>query len=121
MIETAEDRALDLARAIVDVLDEHKGEDILLLDLHGVCTFTDYFVLCSGASERTLRALADEVMRRLKRDRRLHPRGREGEPSSGWLLLDYGDVILHLLSDELRRYYRLEDVWRAGKVVLRVQ
>ena len=117
----AADAALELARDIVDVLDEHKGEDILLLDLHGICSFADYFVLCTGASERTLRALAEEVLRRMKRGRRLVARGREGQAESGWILLDFGDVIVHLFSQELRRYYRLEDVWRTGRVVLRVQ
>lgn len=115
------DPALDLARSIVDVLDEHKGEDILLLDLRSVCSFADYFVLCTGASERTLKALADEVLRRMKRGRKVVARGREGVAESGWILLDFGDVIVHLFSDELRRYYRLEEMWRTGRVVLRVQ
>jgi ribosome-associated protein len=112
---------LELARAIVDVLDEHKGEDILLLDLHGICSFADYFVLCTGASERTLAALAQEVVRRMKRGRKIVARGKEGQAESGWILLDFGDVIVHLFSDDLRAYYRLEDVWRTGRVVLRVQ
>jgi len=121
MTEPAEDRALELARTIVDVLDEHKGEDILLLDLNGVCSFADYFVLCTGASERTLGALAEEVLRRLKQGRRIVARGVEGQAESGWILLDFGDVILHLFSHDLRDYYRLEDLWRKGRVVLRVQ
>jgi ribosome-associated protein len=116
-----EDRALELARVIVDVLDEHKGEDILLLDLYGICSFADYFVLCTGASERTLGALAEEVARRIKQGRQVVARGKEGEAESGWILLDFGDVILHLFSRDLRDYYRLEDVWRTGRVVLRVQ
>jgi ribosome-associated protein len=116
-----DDGALELARTIVDILDEHKAEDILLLDLHGVCSFADYFVLCTGISERTLGALADEVVRQLKRGRRIVARGKEGEAESGWILLDFGDVIVHLLSQDLRAYYRLEDVWRTGRVILRVQ
>ena len=121
MSEPEAERALELAREIVDVLDEHKGEDILLLDLHGICSFADYFVLCSGPSERTLRALGEEVLLRLKRGRRASARGQEGQAESGWILLDFGDVIVHLFSRELRAYYRLEDVWRTGRVVLRVQ
>jgi len=121
MSEPGEEHALELARDIVDVLDEHKGEDILLLDLQGICSFADYFVVCSGASERTLGALAEEVLRRMKRGRQAAARGREGEAESGWILLDFGDVIVHLFSRELRGYYRLEDVWRTGRVVLRVQ
>jgi ribosome-associated protein len=121
MSELAIDRALDLARSIVNVLDEHKGEDILLLDLRQVCSFADYFVLCTGPSERTLRALSEEVIRQLKAHHKALPRGVEGEATSGWVLLDYGDVIAHLLSEDLRRYYRLEDMWKSGKIVLRVQ
>ena len=122
MTESGEgDGGLDLARTIVDILDEHKGEDILLLDLQGVCSFADYFVLCTGISERTLRALADEVVRELKRGRRIVPRGKEGVAESGWILLDFGDVIVHLFSQDLRDYYRLEDVWQTGRVILRVQ
>lgn len=121
MTDAPSDQALDLARDIVDVLDEHKGEDILLLDLKEVCSFADYFVLCTGVSERTLAALAEEVQLRMKRGRKLAARGREGEAQSGWILLDFGDVIVHLFSRELRAYYRLEDAWRTGRVVLRVQ
>jgi ribosome-associated protein len=120
MSETGRDAALNLARSIVDILDEHKGEDIALLDLRGVCGFADYFILCTGVSERTLRALAEEVGKGLKA-RRILPRGQEGQASSGWILLDYGDVIAHLFSKPVRDYYRLEDMWRAGKVILRVQ
>jgi len=111
---------LALAREVVEILDEKKGEDILLLDLQGVCSFTDYFVVCTCASERTLEALADEVMRRLKgRSAGGSPR-REGDSSSGWVLLDCGGVILHLFTQGVRDYYRLEDLWRAGKVLVRV-
>ncbi len=121
MTEPVDDRALGLAREIVDILDQHKGEDILLLDLQEVCSFADYFVICTGPSERTLHALSEEVVRRLKADRRGIPRGVEGEASSGWVLLDFGDVIAHLFSPELRRYYRLEEVWKTGRIILRVQ
>jgi ribosome-associated protein len=121
MTEGTDDLALELARTIVDVLDEHKGENILLLDLQGICSFADYFVLCTGVSERTLGALAEEVLRRLKQGRRIVARGKEGEAENGWILLDFGDVIVHLFSKDLRAYYRLEEVWRTGRVVLRVQ
>lgn len=121
MTSPPETRALELARTIVDSLDQHKAEDILLLDLQGICGFTDYFVVCTGGSERTLRALAEEVVRRLKKDERMLPRGQEGKAADGWILIDYGDVVAHLFSDERRSYYRLEDIWREGKVLLRVQ
>lgn len=117
---TKADEGLALARTIVDLLESKKGEDILLLDLIGVCAFTDYFVLCTGSSERTLQALADEVMEKVKKNQRLPDRHREGGAADGWILLDYGNVVAHLFSPELRRYYRLEDLWRAGQVLLRM-
>ncbi len=113
--------ALDLARTIVSTLEEKKGEDILLLDLSGVCSFTDYFVLCTGVSERTIRALGDEVQRKVKQAFNLHSRSVEGGASSGWMLLDYGDVIVHLFSSELRDYYKLEELWREGQVLVHLR
>lgn len=114
------DEGLRLARTIVDLLEAKKGEDILLLDLIGVCGFTDYFVLCTGSSERTLQALADEVMEKVKKDHRIADSHREGGATDGWILLDYGSVVVHLFSTELRRYYRLEELWRAGQILLRM-
>ena len=111
---------MQLAREIVDVLEEKKGEDIILLDIHDISDFADYFVICSGTSDRMLTALADGVIEDV-RDQH-HFRGRvEGEPHDGWLLVDFGDVILHLFSPDRRDYYRLEDLWGQGKVLLRLQ
>ena len=113
--------ALSLAHAIVETLEEKKGEDITLLDLLGVASFTDYFVICTCSSERTLHALADEVHRRVKTKERSGSAKVEGGASSGWVLVDCGGVILHLMSPAARDYYRLEELWQAGKVLLRVQ
>lgn len=112
--------ALRLARSIVDTLEEKKGEDILLLDLDGICDFTDYFVICSGTSERGLRSLANEVSRRLKETHKKKEGAIEGDAGSGWVLLDYGDVVVHLFSPGTRAYYRLEELWQDGKVLLHV-
>ncbi len=113
--------ALTLSHTIVDTLEEKKGENILLLDLQGVCSFTDYFVICTGVSERTLRALAEEVRLRLKSRHSTTARSVEGKASSGWVLIDYGDVIVHLFSPALRDYYRLDDLWRDGQILLHMQ
>lgn len=115
------EEAENVARTIVTVLEEKKGEDILLLDLIGVCSFTDYFILCSGTSERLIKALSDEVRKVLKEKLSVVDQGVEGDAQSGWVLIDYGDVILHIFSKTLRDYYQLEDLWREGKVLLRVQ
>jgi len=115
------DTALEVAHTIVETLDEKKGDDILLLDLIGVCSFTDYFVICTAGSERTLKALAEESRMRVKEKHSKTAYSLEGDAGSGWILIDYGDVILHVFSESLREYYRLEDLWQDGRVLLRIQ
>ena len=110
-----------MAHSIVEILDEKKGEDILLLDLLGVCSFADYFIICTGTSDRMLRALGEDVQKRLKTDVSMLPHSVEGDAHTGWILMDYGDVILHLFSPLRREYYQLEELWQDGKVLLRIQ
>ncbi len=112
--------ALELSHAIVDILDEKQAEDILLLDITGLAPFADYFLLATASSERQGKALVDAVVSTL-RDQRIKPLFVEGEARSGWQLLDYGDVIVHIFSPEQRQFYRLEDLWHEGKVVVRIQ
>ena len=102
---------------MASVLEDKKGEDILVLDIHELCDFADYFVICTGTSDRMLNALADDVQEKMRQRYRL-PARLEGLPEHGWLLLDYGDVILHLFSPDRRKYYRLEELWGKGKVLL---
>lgn len=109
------------AREIVDVLEAKKGEDILLLDLVGECSFTDFFVICTGPSERTLRALSEEVQKRMKAEFGGPYQPEEGDAESGWILLDYGDVVLHLFSAPVRQYYALEELWENGRVIVRLK
>jgi ribosome-associated protein len=90
------------------------------MDIHEVSDFADYFVICTGTSDRMLQALADDLITRLRNQDRLHPRV-EGASQEGWILVDYGDVIVHLFSPDRRDYYRLEDLWGKGKVLLRLQ
>jgi ribosome-associated protein len=110
----------DLPHTIVDVLEEKKGEDILLLDLRGLTDFCDYFVLCNGTSDRMLDALADDLMRKI---RELHHKKGvlEGEARDGWLLVDYGSVVVHLFSPDQRDYYALEDLWQDAKALIHIQ
>jgi ribosome-associated protein len=90
------------------------------LDIHDISDFTDYFVICTGTSDRMLQALADAVRDAIHDVYDL--KGRlEGESMDGWLLVDFGDVVVHLFSPDRRTYYRLEDLWAKGKVVLRLQ
>ena len=109
-----------MAHKIVDVLDERKGEDILLLDIQDISSFADYFLICSGSSIRMVSALAKAVKKEIKQEFGINPR-IEGEAHAGWMLLDYGSLILHIFSPERRAFYSLEELWSEGKIILRVQ
>ncbi len=101
-------------------MEERKGEDIILLDIRELSDFADYFVICTGTSDRMLNGLADQMIDHMRNE--LHLRGRkEGEAQEGWILVDYGDVIVHLFSPDRRDYYQLEELWGEGKVLLRLQ
>lgn len=94
--------------AITDIMREKHARDITVLQLSRLSSFTNYFVICTAESLTQVRALADELHRRLPARR---PRSREGSPRSAWVLLDYGDIIVHVFLPETRRWYDLERVW----------
>ncbi len=119
-LTTSEDQPFNLARSVVTTLEDKKGEDILLLDIQDISSFADYFVLCSGTSDRMLQSLADAVMETAKKEYRVIS-ATEGQPIDGWLVVDLGDVVVHLFSPEQRDYYDLEKLWDRGKVLLRLQ
>ena len=116
----AEQNPLELARRIVELAEDKKAADIVLLDLGGLTTMADYFVICSGGSERQLDAIADGIIGSL-RDERTRPIGREGNAASHWVLLDYGAVIVHVFTPPERDYYGLEKHWSEARTILRVQ
>jgi ribosome-associated protein len=96
---------------------ENRGRDIVILDLREQTTFFDYFVLVTGTSRRQLHAISEEIDHALEdqlNDRRL---GIEGYEESHWILLDYGDIVVHLFDDQTRSYYALEDLWGRAKRV----
>lgn len=91
-----------------------------MLDVQKIASFTDYFVFCSGSSDRMLDALSKFVREEVKREFKLLSQP-EGDSTYGWVLLDLGDVIVNLLSPEKRDYYRLEELWSEGKVLVKLQ
>ena len=116
----AERAALEVARKAVDVAEDKKAADIVLLDLAGVTTMADYFVICSGGSERQIQAIADGIVDALRAEG-LRPIGREGEAASHWILVDFGSVIVHVFTPPERDYYELEKHWSEARTILRVQ
>ncbi|HEY7937818.1 MAG TPA: ribosome silencing factor [Candidatus Limnocylindrales bacterium] len=111
---------LDMARRIVALAEDKKAADILLLDLEGLTTLADAFVICSGGSERQLESIADGIVRGMRAEG-IRPIGTEGLPASHWILVDFGDVIVHIFTPPERDYYGLEKHWSEAKAVLRVQ
>ncbi|MEO7665698.1 MAG: ribosome silencing factor [Dehalococcoidia bacterium] len=106
---------------MTDILSDMQAEDILLLDISSAASFADFFVIASAGSDRQLGAILDEIDMQIRKGEKLAAIGREGEPASGWVLLDYGDVIVHLFSPEEREYYDLESLWATAVPVVRIQ
>lgn len=100
---------------------DKKGSDIVLLDLREKSVFADYFLICSGENERQIRALAESVRQAAKQEAGVAARGLEGIPEAGWILVDFGDLVVHVFAPEQRSYYSLEDLWTNARVVLRMQ
>lgn len=109
-----------MARRAVEAASEKQAVDILLLDTRGVCSFADYFVLCSGESDRQIEAIRREIDDALSKEGK-HSHRMEGTPDSGWLLMDFGDVVVHIFAPTEREFYRLESVWSQATPVLRIQ
>jgi ribosome-associated protein len=100
-----------LAERIAEIASDRKAADVRVLDLRDVVSYTDYFVVCSGNTERQTKAIHDAVYRTLKDEEGLLPRRAEGEREARWILLDYLDCVVHIFTPEAREYYRLESLW----------
>jgi ribosome-associated protein len=112
--------ALEVARLIVDAAEDKKAADIILLEVTELTSMADYFVICSGGSERQLGAIGDGIVDKL-RSEGVRPIGREGGSNSHWTLLDFGAVIVHIFAPPERDYYQLERHWSGAKTILQVQ
>jgi ribosome-associated protein len=101
-------------RWAVEAAQDKQAVDITVLKLSGASTFAEYFLLCSGSSQPQIRAIAEAIEERLERHgRRLSH--REGKPGAEWVLLDYGDIVVHIFSERARQYYDLERLWRTAE------
>jgi ribosome-associated protein len=104
----------NVLNALVEILDSKKAMDIRVLDISKVSTFTNYFIICSGANDKHIQTLADELREKLKAGQGLSPAHIEGYSHAQWVLLDYFDFIVHIFSMEAREYYELENLWTDG-------
>jgi ribosome-associated protein len=102
---------LEQAQRIAALAQEKLAQDVVILDMRPVCSYTDYFVLCTGQNARQASAIYDEVHHGMKHDVRLLPQSVDGAREASWIVADYLDVVLHIFTPEARAYYRLEDLW----------
>lgn len=105
-----------LARLCREIALDKKAEDVIILDVRGISTVTDFMLICTGNSEPHLKAIADEITRRL-RDKGVRPNGCDGFPPSRWIVMDYNDLLVHIFHPELRSRYALEQLWGDAKRV----
>jgi ribosome-associated protein len=121
MTSSVKEDSLNLARAAVESAADKKASNILLLDLRSLSTVADYFVICSGSSERQLRAISDSIDESVEKTLQESPHSKGGSAGSGWVLMDYGAVIIHIFLPSQRQYYNLESLWAKAPVLLRMQ
>ena len=112
--------AVELARDIAEITSDMLAADITLLDISELSSFADVFIVTTADNVRQLRALQREIVGQM-RERGVRPNRVEGEVEGGWILIDYGDVIVHLLTRDQREFYRLEDLWIEAPVLLKIQ
>ena len=111
---TTEPKTVDsvaLARRIADIAADRKAIDLRVLDLRGIVSYTDFFVICTGNTERQTKAIHDAVRKELKDSEGLLPRRSEGDREARWILLDYLDCVVHIFTPDAREYYRLDQLW----------
>ena len=103
--------ARKLARQCLELADSKKAEDIIILDVRKLTSITEYFVIATGSSDPHVRAIVDEVSDKLRDDHGLRPRATESDIQSKWIVLDYDDVIVHVMKPDVRERYDLESLW----------
>lgn len=109
-------RAEQIAAAVAEYAADRKAQDVVQLDLRSIVGYTDYFVICTGRSDRQTKAIHDAIHKGMKSDHHKLPHRVEGLPQARWILMDYLDVVVHVFTPEMREYYRLEQLWGEAPV-----
>lgn len=109
-------KELEMAKLACKALDDKKGQDIKVIDIHEVSVLADYFIIASGSNQNQVQAMVDNVDEQLGRAGFI-AKQIEGTKNSSWILMDYGDVIIHVFDEENRLFYDLERIWRDGKIL----
>jgi ribosome-associated protein len=111
-VERKPDISEALARRLAELADSKAATEIVILDMRGLVSYTDFLTICTARNERQARAIADEAKLRLKQEQKLLPAGSEAAEAAGWIVLDYLDCVMHVFTEEARQRYQLEDLWR---------
>lgn len=109
-------KEMEMTKLAVKVLDEKKAMDIKVIDIHEVSVLADYFIIASGSNQNQVQAMVDNVEEQLGKAG-YEPKQIEGTKNSSWILMDYGDLIIHIFDEENRLFYDLERIWRDGKIM----
>ena len=112
---------LEFAHDVIDAIESKKAENIVLLDLRPDAIIADFFVICTGNSDRQIKAVADGVRLAIKEKHNRLPISVEGKGESGWVLMDYGDVLVHIFGEDEREFYDLEGFWSQANVLVSIQ
>jgi ribosome-associated protein len=118
--DTTDVAGRELALQIADIISDTPAANTLVLDIHDISPFTDYFVICDGENERQLRAIAREIGDTLSKQG-VRPERTEGSPNSGWILMDFGGTVVHVFDVDQRAFYRLEELWSDASTLLAIQ
>ncbi|HHT88791.1 MAG TPA: ribosome silencing factor [Clostridiales bacterium] len=114
------DNSKNMVKLVFEALEEKKGEDIQIIEIKDISIIADYFIIANGANALQVDALVDSVKDKLGRNG-YEPLRVEGVKSASWILMDYGDVVVHIFSKEDRLFYNLERIWRDGKTITKDQ
>ncbi len=106
----------ETVKLIIDALEDKKAENIQIIDISEVSSVADYFIITNGTNKSQVQALADNVGEKLDKAG-VHPKQIEGYQTANWILMDYGDVVIHVFDEENRLFYDLERIWRDGKLI----